>query len=49
MTEVAHYDLHFSSIAKNLTQCATEVTISRVKMTQILLQCAHICIMSMVI
>ena len=44
MTEVAYYDLHillchYNSIAKNLTQGATEVTISRVKMTQIFLQC----------
>ena len=36
MTEVAYYDLHillyhYNSIAKNLTQGATEVTISRVK------------------
>ena len=44
MTGVAYYDphillCHYSSIAKNLTQGATEVTISRVKMTQIFLQC----------
>ena len=49
MTDVAYYDLHIllchycnhNSIAKNLTQGATEVTISRVKMTQIFLQCMY--------
>ena len=47
MTDVAYYDLHillchycnYNSIAKNLSQGATEVTVSRVKMTQIFLQC----------
>jgi hypothetical protein len=33
------FTFYYNSIAKNLTQGATEVTISRVKMTQIFLQC----------
>ena len=46
MTDVAYYDLHillchccnYNSIAKTLAQGATEVTISRVKITQIFLE-----------